>query len=148
MQCSRCSLTSVKCRGTVTSLLLLGRALLIQARLLFILVTLLVLVQLAVSQHPQVAFLQDNFPFTLPQASSCMGWLWPKCRTQNVALLNLIQLAFAHGPSLSRFLCKAFLPWSRTTFLPNLVLSANILRLHSMPSSRLLQCNWFQFYLS
>ncbi|KAK4827228.1 hypothetical protein QYF61_015398, partial [Mycteria americana] len=39
-----------------------------------------------------------------------MGLLWPKCRTLHLALLNLIQLASAHRSSLSRSLCRAFLP--------------------------------------
>ncbi|KAK4807043.1 hypothetical protein QYF61_018384 [Mycteria americana] len=65
-----------------------------------------------------------------------MGLLWPKCRTLHLALLNLIQLTSAHRSSLSRSLCRAFLPSSRSTLPHNLVSSANLLRVHSIPSSR------------
>ncbi|KAK4825193.1 hypothetical protein QYF61_025121 [Mycteria americana] len=59
-----------------------------------------------------------------------------QCSTQHLALLNLIQLALAHRSSLSRSLCRAFLPSSRSTLPHNLVSSANLLRVHSIPSSR------------
>ena len=65
-----------------------------------------------------------------------MGLLWPKCRTQPLAFLNLIQFALAHRSSLSRSLCRAFLHSSRLTLPPNLVSSADLLREHSIPSSR------------
>ena len=48
-----------------------------------------------------------------------MGLLWPKCRTWNLALLNLIQLALGHWSILSRSLCRAFFRSSRSTFPPN-----------------------------
>ncbi|KAK4819900.1 hypothetical protein QYF61_014635 [Mycteria americana] len=60
----------------------------------------------------------------------------PQCRIRHLALLNLIQLASAHRSSLSRSLCRAFLPSSRSTLLPNLVSSENFLRVCSIPSSR------------
>ncbi|KAK4829606.1 hypothetical protein QYF61_005706, partial [Mycteria americana] len=50
-----------------------------------------------------------------------MGLLWPKCRTLHLALLNSIQLTSAHPSSLSRSLCRAFLPSSRSTLPHNLV---------------------------
>ena len=60
-----------------------------------------------------------------------------KCRTWHLALLKLTQLASAHQSSLSRSLCRAFPPSSRgVPFPPNLVSSANLLREHSIPSSR------------
>ncbi|KAK4811045.1 hypothetical protein QYF61_015749 [Mycteria americana] len=85
-------------------------------------------VQLTVNQHPQVLFRRGSFPATLPQACSC--------RTLHLALLNPIQLTSAHRSSLSRSLCRAFLPSSRSTLPHNLVSSANLLRVHSIPSSR------------
>ncbi|CAM9960428.1 unnamed protein product, partial [Bubo scandiacus] len=66
----------------------------------------------------------------------CWGLLWPKCSTRHLALLKLMQLALAHHSSLSRSLCRASLPLSRSTLPPNLVSSANLLRVHSIPSSR------------
>ena len=65
-----------------------------------------------------------------------MGFLWLQCSTQHLALLNLIQLALAIGSSLSRSLCRSFLPSSRSTLLPNVVSSANLLRVHSNSLSR------------
>ncbi|KAK4810855.1 hypothetical protein QYF61_008827 [Mycteria americana] len=82
--------------------------------------TLLAHIQPAVNQHPQ----------------RYIGLLRPKCRTRHLALLNLIQLASAHRSSLSRSLCRAFLPSRRSTLPHNLVSSANLLRVHSIPSSR------------
>ena len=68
-----------------------------------------------------------------------MGLLWPECRTwHHSALLNLIQFALAHQSSLSRALCRAFLPSSRSTLPPTLVLSAVLISVLSIPSSRLL----------
>jgi len=46
--------------------------------------------------------------------------LWPKCRTQHSALLNLMQLASAHPARLPRSLCRAFLPSNGSTLLANL----------------------------
>ena len=65
-----------------------------------------------------------------------MGLLWPKCRAWHLALLQLIQLALAHWSSLSRPLCRAFLPLSRLTHLPDLVSSANLVRVPSIPLPR------------
>ncbi|KAK4828313.1 hypothetical protein QYF61_025325 [Mycteria americana] len=56
--------------------------------------------------------------------------------TQHLALLNLTQLVLAHPSSLSRSLCRAFLPSSRSTLPHNLVSSANLLRVHLIPSPR------------
>ncbi|XP_075581721.1 AN1-type zinc finger protein 5-like isoform X2 [Pelecanus crispus] len=42
----------------------------------------------------------------------------------------------ANRSSLSRSLCRAILPSSRSTLPPSLVSSANLLRAHSIPSSR------------
>ncbi|KAK4825912.1 hypothetical protein QYF61_003407 [Mycteria americana] len=60
--------------------------------------TLLAHIQPAVNQHSQVLFCQAAFQPLFP---NCMGLLWPKCRTQHLALLNLIQFALVHRSSLS-----------------------------------------------
>ena len=65
-----------------------------------------------------------------------LGLLCHRCRTQHLALLNFIQLASAHWSSLSRSSCRAFLHSSRSTHAPNMVSSVNLLRLHSITSSR------------
>ena len=51
-------------------------------------------------------------------------------------LLAVIPLASSQKSSLSRSLCRALLPSGRLILLANLVLSANLLRMHSVPSSR------------
>lgn len=65
-----------------------------------------------------------------------MGLLCPKCRTQYLALLNFIWLASAYQSNLSRFLCRALLPLSKFVLPHKLALSANLLRVHLIPSSR------------
>lgn len=55
------------------------------------------------------------------------GWVWLKCKTCHLALLNLVQLTLTHGSSLSRSVFRVFLPSSRSTLLASLVSSANLL---------------------
>jgi len=50
--------------------------------------------------------------------------------------LCFISLASAQRSSLSRSLCRAFLPPGRWRPLPSLMSFVNLLRMHSMPSSR------------
>jgi len=57
-------------------------------------------------------------------------------RTWNLALLKLVQVASAQLSSLSRSLCRALLPSSTLALPPNMESSANLLREHSIPSSR------------
>ncbi|KAK4827132.1 hypothetical protein QYF61_014526 [Mycteria americana] len=92
----------------------------------------------AISSRPITCYLGEETDPHLSTTSfqRCMGLLWPKCRTLHLALLNLIQLTSAHPSSLSRSLCRAFLASSRSTLPHNLVSSANLLRVHSIPSSR------------
>jgi len=71
-----------------------------------------------------------------PSWQWCLGLLWPKCRTQHLILLNPIPLASAQLSNLSRSLCKASVPSGRSTLPASLVSSANLLRVHSIPSSR------------
>ncbi|KAK4832380.1 LOW QUALITY PROTEIN: hypothetical protein QYF61_022235 [Mycteria americana] len=97
--------------------------------------TLLAHIQVAVNQHSQVLLCQAAFHPLFPKPR-CMGFLWPKSRTLHLALLNLIRLASAHRSSLSRSLCRAFLPSRRSTLPHNSVSSANFLRVHSIPLSR------------
>ena len=52
--------------------------------------------------------------------------------TSQDALLNYILLASAHWPRLYRFICRAFY----STVPSNLLSSTNLLRVHSIPSSR------------
>jgi len=63
-----------------------------------------------------------------------MGLLWPKCRTQHLALLKLIQLALAHRSSLSDSSAEPSYPQADWHSPPNLVSSANLL---STPSPHL-----------
>jgi len=136
----RCSLTSAEYRGKITSLLLLATLSRIEARMRSAFLATWAHCWLMLSR------LSTNTPrsFSTGQLSShsspglqhCMGLLWPKCRTWHLALLNLIQLTLAHRSSLSRSLCRAFLPPSRSTLPPSLVSSASLLREHSVPSSR------------
>ncbi|KAM9656072.1 uncharacterized protein ACIBXB_008597 [Morphnus guianensis] len=98
--------------------------------------TLLAHIQPAVNQHPQVLFCQAAFQPLFPKPVELHGVAVTKCRTRHLALLNLIQLASAHPSSLSRSLCRAFLPSSRSTLPPNLVSSANLLTVHSIPLSK------------
>ena len=94
--------------------------------------TLLAPIQPAVDQHPQVFLCRTAFQPPFPKPVALRGVVV----TRHLALLNHIQLALAHRSSLSRSLCRAFLPSSRSTLPPNLVLSANFLRVHSNPSPR------------
>jgi len=55
---------------------------------------------------------------------------------ENLNLLKLLQLASAHQSSLSRSLCRAFLPSRRSTLPPSLMSFTNLLREHSIPLSR------------
>lgn len=76
-------------------------------------------------------FSSHNFPVY----TSCMVLLWPKCRTENSTLLNDV-IGCAHQFCLSIFFCRTFLPSHKSTALPNLVLSVNLLGVHSTSSSR------------
>ncbi|KAK4828634.1 hypothetical protein QYF61_000282 [Mycteria americana] len=84
-------------------------------------------IQLAVNQHPQVLFRRAAFQPLFPKPVVLHGVVV----TQHLALLNLIQLTSPIDPA-----CPAFLPSSRSTLPHNLVSSANLLRVHSIPLSR------------
>jgi len=91
-------------------------------------------VQLAVDPHPIILFRWAAFQPLIPNSVVLHGVV--VTQVQHLTLWKLIQLASAHRFSLSRSLCRAFLPWSRSTLPPNLVSSANLLREHSIPSFR------------
>jgi len=63
----------------------------------------------------------------------CLGLPQPMCRTFCLALLNFMSFAWAHLSSLSRSLWMASLPSSVLTASHSFVLSANLLRVHSIP---------------
>ena len=66
-------------------------------------------------------------------------WYWrlprPRCRTLHLALLNLMRFTPVHFSSLWRPLWMASLPCSVSTAPLSSVLSADLLRLHSIPQS-------------
>ncbi|KAK4828887.1 hypothetical protein QYF61_001445 [Mycteria americana] len=95
-------------------------------------------VQLAVDQHPQVLFHQAAFQPLFPKPVTLHGVA--VTQVQDPALSLVEPHTIGLGPSIQPVQIplegKAFLPSSRSTLLPNLVLSANLLRVHSIPSSR------------
>ncbi|KAK4818658.1 hypothetical protein QYF61_017266 [Mycteria americana] len=80
-------------------------------------------IQPAVNQHSPVLFCLAAFQPLFPRPVALHG-------------VVVTQLALAHRSSLSRSLCRAFLPSGRSTLPHNLVSSENLLRVHSIPSSR------------
>ncbi|KAK4822563.1 hypothetical protein QYF61_016132 [Mycteria americana] len=99
--------------------------------------TLLAHIQAAVNQHPQVLLCLAAFQPLFPKPVALHGVVVAQVQDLgHLALLNLTQLTLAHRSSLSRSLCRAFLPSSRSTLPHNLVSSANLLRVHSIPLSR------------
>ena len=86
--------------------------------------------------NPQVCFLCSAFQPLCPQPVAMPRVV--VSRVQDLAL-GLCELQ-PDGPSpldsLSRSLCRAFLPSGRLTLAPNLVSSVNFLMMHPMPSSR------------
>ena len=70
-----------------------------------------------------------------PSLYTYLGLPWPNCETLHFALLNLIRFTWAYLLSLSRSLCMVFLPSAISTALLSLVSSANLQRMHSVPSS-------------
>ncbi|PKU45971.1 hypothetical protein llap_3739 [Limosa lapponica baueri] len=82
--------------------------------------TLLARVQPAVDQHPQALFCQAALQPLFPKPVALHGVVVTHVQDLALALLNLIPLALAHQSSLSRFLCRAFLPSNRSTLPPQL----------------------------
>lgn len=82
-------------------------------------------------------FLLGLFPATLlPVCRAAQGCYDPRAGFGTWSCLNLIHLALAHWSNLSRSLCRAFLPSSRTILPPTLYYPQTHLRVHSIPSSR------------
>ncbi|RMC07426.1 hypothetical protein DUI87_16894 [Hirundo rustica rustica] len=110
--------SSAEYRGMVTALALLATPLLIQAR-----IPLAFLVTWAntgswsatVDKYLQVLFHWAASQPLPPTSGAAWGCGDPMCKTQHLALLNLMQLASVHQSSMSRSLCRAFLPSSRST---------------------------------
>ena len=71
-----------------------------------------------------------------PSLYWCMGLFFPRCRTLHLPLLNLIRFLSAQLSSLSSSHWMAAQPSGVSTTPPSLVSSANLLRVHSNPSSR------------
>ncbi|KAK4826427.1 hypothetical protein QYF61_008960 [Mycteria americana] len=97
--------------------------------------TLLAHIQAAVNQHLQVLLCWAVFQPLFPKSVALHGVV--VAQVQDLAL-SLVE-PHTTGPSLSslsRSLCRAFLPSSRSTLPHNLVSSASLLRVHLIPSSR------------
>jgi len=71
-----------------------------------------------------------------PSLYWCIGLLLPRCRTLHLPLLKFIMFLCAQLCSLSRSPCMAAQRSVVSATLPSLVSSANLLRIHSVPSSR------------
>lgn len=135
----RCGITSAVYKVRITSLALFASMFLMPAWLLFTFLTTwargwLLFGWLLIST-PRSFSARQISSHSSPCLYGCMGSLWPKCSTQDLALLNAIQLDTAHWSSLSRPLYRTYQLSGRSTLLPNLVLSANLLRVYSIPLS-------------
>ncbi|KAK4823633.1 LOW QUALITY PROTEIN: hypothetical protein QYF61_004366 [Mycteria americana] len=97
--------------------------------------TLLAHIQLAIDQHPQVLFHWATFQPLFPKPVALHGVVVTQVQDPALSLVE------PHTTGLSPLIQPvqiplAFVPSSRPTLPPNLVSSANLLRVHSMPSSR------------
>lgn len=82
---------------------------------------------------PVVLLSWKNWVYNLPQPIALHGVVATKMQNPELVLLNLKPLASTHW---SRSRCRALLPSSRSTLIPNSVLSTNLLRVHLIPLSR------------
>ncbi|KAK4810817.1 hypothetical protein QYF61_008789 [Mycteria americana] len=98
--------------------------------------TLLAHIQPAVNQHLQVLLCRAAFQPLFPKPVALHGVVVTKVQDLALGLVESHTIASAHRSSLSRSLCRDFLPSSRSTLPHNLVSSANLLRVHSIPLSR------------
>ena len=73
-----------------------------------------------------------------PSQYSYLGLPRLKCNTLHLALLHLMTLSWAHFSSLSRSPSMVSLPYIILTTPVSLMSSANLLRVHSIPQSKLL----------
>jgi len=85
---------------------------------------------------PRLFFSTQLSSYSVPSLQFCMELQCSKRRTLRLILLKFIQLNSAYQSCLSRSLCCAFLPSGRSTLLPNLVSSDNLLRVYSIPTSK------------
>ena len=71
-----------------------------------------------------------------PSLYWCMGLFLPRCRTLHLPLLNFIRFLCAQLSSLYRSHWMPAQPSGVPATLPSFMSPANLLRLHSVPSSR------------
>ena len=90
--------------------------------------------------HPGVLHVPTSFFTKLLSSwvatSWCLGLFFPRCRTLHISLLNFMKFLSAHFSSLSRSLWMAAQLCGVLVTCPSFVSSANLVRLHSVPSSR------------
>ncbi|KAK4825953.1 LOW QUALITY PROTEIN: hypothetical protein QYF61_003471 [Mycteria americana] len=99
------------------------------------LVTLLACIQSAVNQHPQVLFHQAAFQPLFPKPVALHGLV--VVQVQDLALGLVEPHTIGLGPWIQPVQVPLqSLPALKSTLPPNLVSSANLLRVHSIPSSR------------
>lgn len=87
------------------------------------------------SQHPVVLFCQATFQPHFPELTLLPGDIIKHVEHVVFSLFEYIQLNATHQSSLCRSLCRAYQPSRRSTLLPNLASSTNLLRVHLTPSS-------------
>lgn len=71
-----------------------------------------------------------------PNLFLCLALPCPRCRIRRLDFFNSMPLMIAQLSNLCRSLCKASYPWRESAAPPCLVLTANLLRVHSTPTSR------------
>lgn len=93
-------------------------------------------VQFLLHQDPQVLLCKTAFQLFNPSLYSCMDLSLLKCRASHFPSLNFLRLLLAHFSSLSRFLWTAEQPSGLSTTATRFVSPANLLRAHSVQTSR------------
>jgi len=121
--------------GTISSLLLLAALFLIQARmpLAFLFTWAHFWLLFSWLSTNSLRFVSSH---SAPSLQHCKGLLQPKCKTWHWVLLNFILLATAHNPTCPDLPVGPSYPQADRHFPLSLVLSANSLRVHSLPSSK------------
>jgi len=98
--------------------------------------TLVAHVQLFIHQYPQVLLGRAALNPSIPQPVLIPGVALTQVQDLHLALLNLMRFTQAHLSSLSRFLWMTCHPSGMSATPFSLVLSADLLRVHSVPLSR------------
>lgn len=99
--------------------------------------------------EPQVLSFQAAFKLAVPIMCLCLGLFLPTCSTLHFPLLNCRRFASAHFSSMTSVLwmeVQAYVMYQ--PLLPFFVTSADLVNLHSAPSSRLLMKLLSRFALS